>query len=76
MNINLFTWYGQRELDYCPVHFVQTNTPITEESKNWILEKLNGRFYLGTLNNPTFFLDAFPLFEDPQEATLYELTWG
>ncbi len=75
MNINLYTWYGQRELDYCPMHFILSNTPITQESKSWILEKLNGRFYLGSTIHDLF-MESFPSFEDPQEALMYELTWG
>lgn len=86
MNINLYTWYSKRELDYCPKHFISANTPITEESKSWILERLQGRFYIQSIvgNYENKFTNAMygshvievPVFEDPEEATLYELTWS
>jgi hypothetical protein len=90
-DINLHTWFTDRELDYCPKHFVKSNTVITKESKLWILERLTGRFYIQsqtikmpTLNLPASlgrtvypnFTDEVPYFEDPSEATLYELTWS
>ena len=78
ININLHTWFCDRELNFCPKHFVMASTPITEESKQWILERLTGRFYLQThgAGTYTFARDEIPYFEDPTEATLYELTWS
>ena len=90
-DINLHTWFTDRELDYCPKHFVKSTTPITKESKLWILERLTGRFYLQSnyMKVPHMNLNAsvgrtiypnitdeVPYFEDPAEATLYELTWS
>jgi|688.fasta_scaffold2303217_2 hypothetical protein len=75
MQINLHTWFQNRELEHCPIHFVQAQTPITSESKIWVLERLKGRFYI----EPSLsFADRLPVpyFEDPEEATLYELTWS
>jgi len=82
MNINLSTWYSERELDFCPKHFVRTTTPLNEDRTKWILENLKGRFYVthGRNNDDEgllFFIDdSFPCFEDPQEAVLYELTFS
>lgn len=82
MNINLLTWFSERQLDFCPKHFVQANTPISEEKHLWILQNLQGRYYIGynTNDNDNEFLflldDTYPFFEDPQEAVLYELTWS
>ena len=74
-DINLYTWFSDRELSFVPEHFVRSNTPITSESKEWILEKLTGRFTI--LNAPGAFLsNMVPSFEDPKEAVFYELTWG
>jgi hypothetical protein len=72
-DINLHTWFVDREINPCPDHFVKTNTELTEESKTWIYEKLTGRFSLG---NTSFFMGQNPSFEDPKEAMMYELTWG
>jgi hypothetical protein len=71
-DINLETWFTERELSVNPKHFTKTSTPLTFESKAWILEKLHGRFstYSKSINEP------FPAFEDPKEAVFYELTWG
>ena len=74
-DINLLTWFGQRELDHCPKHFIKTNTPLTDESHLWILQKLHGRYHIVN-NNLDLFSDPYPCFEDPQEAILYELTWS
>ncbi len=77
--INLMTWYADRELDFCPKHFTKTTTVLTDENKLWIYEKLVGRFHVHTLSDPSslfFFGDSVPYFEDPQEAVMYELVWS
>lgn len=76
MDINLYTWFTERELDFCPKHFIATNTPVDTEKKLWILEKLNGRFYLGIKSKDFLMSEQYPYFEDPQEAVYYELTWS
>jgi hypothetical protein len=63
----------ERKVTPCPNHFTKTSTPLTDESKLWIYERLAGRFSFDT---STFFADANPLFEDPKEAMMYELAWG
>jgi hypothetical protein len=63
-----------RELGFAPDHFVVSKTPITDESKIWIQEKLSGRYALAPVENA--FLEYAPSFEDPKEAVFYELTWG
>lgn len=73
-DINLHTWFIDRELDFVPPHFVTSKTPLTDESKLWILEKLTGRF--AVLGSADFFSKLFPAFEDPKEALFYELTFG
>jgi len=81
--INLYTWFGERELDHCPKHFVAGTTPVTDESREWILERLTGRFYIqehsGTYPTSLAMSSVrlnVPCFENPEEATLYELTWS
>ena len=77
MNINLHTWFSQRELDYCPKHFIRASTQITEQSKLWVLEKLSGRFYISS-SVISMFSDSEGTiyFEDPQEAVFYEIAWS
>jgi hypothetical protein len=77
------TWYSQRELEFTPAHFVQATTRLTEVSKQWVLDKLKGRFVVITTDDTyflTFMTDGHSLgkiaFEDPQEAIFYELTWS
>ena len=73
-DINLSTWFIDRELDFVPEHFVPCKAPVTEDSKRWILEKLTGRF---SFFGATGIFGSFkPAFEDPKEALFYELTWG
>lgn len=73
----------ERELKFMPHHFVVSKTPINTDSKNWIYKNLHGRFCLvesiGDREDDSiidFWITSFPAFEDPQEAILYELTWG
>lgn len=80
MNINLHTWFTERQMEYLPKHFVSTNTYVNEERHLWLLEKCTGRYYIGSKNNEDEFLSLFAeevvYFEDPHEAVLYELTWS
>lgn len=79
--INLHTWYQQREVPYCPQHFVKTRTVICKESLQWIKQKLVGRYAFvpaidGEYASVHGQLDNAPAFEDPTEAILYELKWS
>jgi hypothetical protein len=74
------TWFSDRELHYTPKHFVVTSHPCTSESKQWVLDKLSGRF---SVTYPVVSSNIIELvtpsciaFEDPQEATFYELKWS
>ena len=67
-NINLDTWFTERELAWKPDHFIDCTTPATGETRSWILEKRHGRFVITP--------DFCPAFEDSREAMFYELTWG
>ena len=73
-DINLHTWFMERELDFVPSHFVVARTALTDDAKLWILEKLTGRFSM--TGREGFFGSLAPAFEDPKEALFYELTWG
>jgi hypothetical protein len=76
-NINLETWFTERELSVNPKHFTKTSTLLTPEAKVWILEKLHGRFSTYHKTNDSFMSSgSCPTFEDPKEAVFYELTWG
>ena len=71
----------EREVKNFPRHFIVTKTPITQESKQWILESLTGRFCIvSSLEVEDKMLLGFPVeipaFEDPKEAIFYELKWS
>ena len=75
------TWFSERELTYTPKHFVVTSQPCTDESKQWVLDTLSGRFCVTypTSNNNNLIELLTPsciAFEDPQEAVFYELKWS
>lgn len=77
--INPQIWYGNRELDFVPPHFTKCSTPLTTESLLWVHTRLQGRFFITSLTNlQTFVLDTTKqiYFEDPAEATMYELRWS
>lgn len=90
MSVNPLHWFCNRELEYTPKHFVVARTPLTEESKLWILNTLTGRFsvfHADESNDDTFDnlsitvltignIMGRPAFEDPTEAVFYELTWS
>lgn len=73
-DINLYTWFMNRELDFTPGHFIVSKTSLTSASKEWIQEKLSGRFSI--VSPAGSFFEQVPAFEDPKEAMMYELTWG
>ena len=73
-DINLYTWFVDRNINPCPDHFVKSKTELTDESRSWIYEKLTGRFSTGYSTG--FLLGQCPAFEDPKEAMMYELAWG
>jgi hypothetical protein len=76
------SWYSSRQLDFTPLHFTQATTSLTSESKLWILNTLRGRFSVmrpidTTYTNFDLLLsEGVPAFEDPKEATIYELKWS
>ena len=77
--INPVIWCAERQLDYPPVHFITATTPLTEESNQWVLNNLCGRFSI--IEPYDFFLITNGSmgtisFEDPKEATLFELKWS
>ena len=77
--IDPVVWFAERQLGYPPVHFVTVHTPLTEESRQWVLNKLRGRFAV-TMDTTDFLFNLESLgsisFEDPKEATLFELKWS
>lgn len=76
--IDPYIWFANREVEFLPKHFVISNTPLTMESKQWVLDKLKGRYSIIQTNE--FFILEYYLgniaFEDPSEATFYELKWS
>ena len=70
-------WFNARKMDYGPKHFVRSNTLLTEDSKKWIEETLTGRYYLSSFEFGSMLIEKRVVsFEDPAEATFYELTWS
>ena len=78
--IDPLTWFSERELQYTPKHFVITSHPCSAEAKQWVLDKLKGRFSITYPIISTNIIDIFTpnciAFEDPQEAIFYELKWS
>jgi hypothetical protein len=77
--IDPVVWFAERQVNYPPVHFVTVSTPVTEESKQWVLDHLRGRFSI-TIDTTDMLLNFDSLgcisFEDPKEATIFELKWS
>lgn len=88
LELDILTWFSERQLSFKPKHFTVAKTAVSEESKRWIFDKLKGRFCfvqveevvtaydMGGAYDLMSSLDTYPAFEDPGEATFYELTWS
>lgn len=76
--IDPLSWFGTREIKGpIPRHFIKATTQITDESYMWIIKKLAGRFGTSVDLTDTIFLgNNYVYFEDPKEATIYELRWS
>lgn len=77
-NINLNTWFSERELKLPPAHFVISKTALTTESHYWIVNTLSGRYsiVMSNVSSLSFATELYPAFEDPKEAVFYELAWS
>jgi hypothetical protein len=78
--IDPIIWFADRELSYPPAHFVTVSTALKEESKQWVLDNLKGRFCIvHNVSNQIFLIDFYLgniAFEDPKDAVFYELKWS
>lgn len=79
--VDPIVWFSKREVKYSYKHFVLCSTPLTLESKHWVDNNLRGRYAISshlTYYNSTAINESigFISFEDPKEATLYELKWS
>lgn len=75
LELNLVTWYTERELFYCPIHFTKVGTELTDESLAWVYENLHGRFHVNRIRGGINEHKQI-YFEDPQEAIFFELVWS
>lgn len=73
-DINLIEWHSNREVECAPKHFVRAKAPVTPESTAWIKNNLVGRYCI--VFNTGMSSVRTVAFEDPSEATFYELTWS
>ena len=78
---NPHLWFGKRELDHVPPYFTKATTPITYEKLEWVKTKLTGRYVLVKVTSQQQSFAVFEetqliYFEDPKEATFYELRWS
>ena len=82
MNVNPLLWFSEREVRITPPHFIKCPTPLTEKSKNWVMTKTQSRYSIVMSNGDSedpiaIFIDTYYIyFEDPIEATVYELRWS
>lgn len=76
--INPLMWFAERELVYPPAHFTPTTTQLTNESKQWVKDYLVGRYAVVLGISEWQFGDSigYISFEDPREATIFELKWS
>jgi hypothetical protein len=73
--INPLNVHGLRRLEYCPPHFERLYFDIKTSEKNiiiWILENLQGRFFLGDVTDEKHFRKCVA-FEIHSEKILFAL---
>ena len=76
-------WFGKRQLNNLPPHFIKATTEPTPESLLWVKTKLSGRYTI-LENSSSNVVSAMTLvdfhssiyFEDPKDVMLYELRWS
>ena len=76
--IDPYIWFAEREVKFLPKHFTVSNTELTIESKQWVLDNLKGRFCI-TQTSQIFLVEYYLgniAFEDPKDAVFYELKWS
>lgn len=80
INFDVGVYHMVREVENCPTHFVKATTPITHDGLIWVKNTLKGRYSLVfSEEESTNFIFTQKLniyFEDPTEATIYELRWS
>jgi hypothetical protein len=82
MELDPIIWHSNREVDYCPKHFIKAKTLCNPESRLWIYENCKGRFCFTNENTDNFLLllynstNVFPAFENETDAIMFELTWS
>jgi hypothetical protein len=84
MNVNPLLWFGEREVKSTPPHFIKCPTSLTEKSKHWVLTKTQSRYSIcagqeeDEEDKLAFIFEdkQYIYFEDPVEATIYELRWS
>lgn len=73
--INPLNVNGQRRLDFCPPHFERLYFDIKTTEKNivlWILENLEGRFFIGDVTDNKHFRKCVA-FENHPEKMIFAL---
>lgn len=78
-NLDLCTWFTERQLPHTPPHFVLSTTELPANGLEWIYNHCKGRFsVVDVFDEDTLFGSnkLVPAFEDPAEAVFYELHWS
>ena len=76
-------WFGNRKMSTIPRHFVRSSTPATEDSLQWVEDRLTGRYGVVAETSMNSANSLFTIvyhesiyFEDPKDLMLYELYWS
>jgi len=76
-------WFGIRKVTIIPRHFIRATTASTEESIQWVEDKLTGRYgtvsesnMSGATNIYTISYHESIYFEDSKDLMMYELYWS
>ena len=54
MNVNPYLWFGEREINHIPPHFIKANTLLTDDSLFWVMTKCHGRYAISDIQEETY----------------------
>jgi hypothetical protein len=73
-DINLYTFYANRQVSPTPAHFIRTNVKVNADTFICLQELTTGRYSFYRLSDT--YGDEYIAFEDSSDALFYELKYG
>jgi hypothetical protein len=77
-DVNLYTFYANRQVSPTPAHFIRTNVKVNVDTFICLQELTTGRYSFCRLSDMSrdMYGDEYLAFEDSSDALFYELKYG